>query len=439
MSNIAIRAEDLSKRYRIGTRKIRHDTLREHLVDGLKSIFLRDTAQAERATIWALKNVSFEVTAGETVGIIGRNGSGKSTLLKILTRITEPTSGRAVMYGRTGSLLEVGTGFDRDLTGRENIYLNGAVLGMRKAEIDRKFDEIVAFSEIERFMDTPVKRYSSGMYVRLAFAVAAHLEPEILLVDEVLAVGDAAFQKKCLAKMRDIGQAGRTILFVSHNMSAVTRLCPRAVLLEKGGVLADGPSPTVVSSYLASYSRIPASQTWDTEGGTVAPQGRATRLVGIRVRVAGGKVTDTVNIRDPIEIDIEYDVYENAHLLMPAFHVFNEEGTHLFSAREVNSPWHCRRRPPGRYISTVRLPGDFLSEGMHFVGIGMYRLEPAGVEFELEQAVAFRVLEGIEPGRARGNLRGELRGLVRPLFQWATHYTPKPSEQLGIIAADPET
>ncbi|MGE5305789.1 MAG: ABC transporter ATP-binding protein [Alphaproteobacteria bacterium] len=238
MSKIAIRVESLSKRYKIGLAKQRHDTLRDEIA-GRLSIFRsngdgRANGSQPSDTIWALKDVSFEVKHGEVVGFIGRNGAGKSTLLKILSRITEPTSGRVEIYGRVGSLLEVGTGFHGELTGRENIYLNGAILGMKKWEIDKKFDEMVAFSEIEKFIDTPVKRYSSGMYVRLAFAVAAHLEPEILIVDEVLAVGDAQFQKKCLGKMNDVAQRGRTVLFVSHNLAALRRLCNRGLLLDQG-------------------------------------------------------------------------------------------------------------------------------------------------------------------------------------------------------------
>jgi lipopolysaccharide transport system ATP-binding protein len=232
MSDIAIRVESLSKQYKIGVARYRHDSLRDHLRDTVTSLFNRNgKAKADEGILWALKDVSFEIKQGEVVGIIGRNGAGKSTLLKILSRITEPTSGRAKVYGRIASLLEVGTGFHAELTGRENIYLNGAILGMRKAEIDRRLDEIIAFAEIEKFMDTPVKRYSSGMYVRLAFAVAAHLEPEILIVDEVLAVGDAAFQKKCLGRMEQVANTGRTVIFVSHNLGALLQLCPQSILL----------------------------------------------------------------------------------------------------------------------------------------------------------------------------------------------------------------
>src|SRR3989449_5542367 len=260
MGDIAIRVENLGKRYRIGQR-LRYQTFRDALSGVLSAPFrgVHSYLSGQRPSechhesddvIWALKDVSFDVKYGEVIGVIGRNGAGKSTLLKILSRITKPTEGCAEIHGRVGSLMEVGTGFHPDLTGRENIYLNGAILGITKRDIGRKFDEIVAFAELDKFIDTPVKHYSTGMYMRLAFAVAAHLESEILLVDEVLAVGDAAFQKKCMGKMREVGQGGRTILFVSHNMSAITRLCPRAILLDGGRVIQDGPSHWVVSTYL---------------------------------------------------------------------------------------------------------------------------------------------------------------------------------------------
>jgi lipopolysaccharide transport system ATP-binding protein len=261
MSDSVIRVEQLSKRYELGG--ARHDTLRDRLVHAFRAPFkrMRGETAPDPTEFWALREVSFDVKRGEVLGVIGRNGAGKSTLLKILSRITEPTSGRVSIRGRVASLLEVGTGFHPELTGRENIHLNGAILGMSRAEIRRKFDEIVAFSEVERFLDTPVKHYSSGMYVRLAFAVAAHLEPEILIVDEVLAVGDAEFQTKCLGKMESIAQShGRTILFVSHNMSAIVRLCSRTLVLQKGGVVYDGRSDQAINAYLGGGATKTASR-----------------------------------------------------------------------------------------------------------------------------------------------------------------------------------
>jgi lipopolysaccharide transport system ATP-binding protein len=253
MSEIAIQAQGLGKQFRLGTAE-RYLTFRETLVGALKAPFRGWRRNAADDRFWALRDVSFEIRRGEVVGVIGRNGAGKSTLLKVLSRITEPSAGYADVYGRVGSLLEVGTGFHNELSGRDNIYLNGSILGMTRGEIRRKFDEIVAFSECERFLDTPVKRYSSGMYMRLAFAVAAHLEPEILVVDEVLAVGDAAFQKKCLGKMNDVAAHGRTVLFVSHNMAAVQGLCKRAIRLDGGRVVGDGPAADVVGDYLRAAS-----------------------------------------------------------------------------------------------------------------------------------------------------------------------------------------
>jgi len=256
-----IQVRNLSKQYKIGGKKAAYGTLRDSIAGALSNPFRRNGS--EENTIWALKDVSFDVMPGEVVGIIGRNGAGKSTLLKILSRITEPTTGEIDIYGRVGSLLEVGTGFHQELSGRENVYLNGAVLGMKRSEIDRKFDEIVDFAEVEKFIDTPVKHYSSGMYLRLAFAVAAHLDPEILIVDEVLAVGDLTFQKKCLGKMSEVSREGRTILFVSHNMNAVNSLCSSAILLSEGRVAAVGERSYVVDRYIESVTRLTETRLGD--------------------------------------------------------------------------------------------------------------------------------------------------------------------------------
>jgi len=281
MSNIAIRVENLSKKYEIAVGKYRHDTLRDQISDGITSLFRPNgRSHQERETFWALTDICFEVKPAEVIGVIGRNGAGKSTLLKILARITHPTAGSADIHGRIGSLLEVGTGFNAELTGRENIYLNGAILGMKKAEIKRKFDEIVDFSGVEKFIDTPVKRYSSGMYVRLAFAVAAHLETEILLADEVLAVGDVEFQKKCLTKMGEVAKEGRTVLFVSHNMGTVLNLCPRVIFLHSGQLIYDGPAESTIKKYLA-YLSSKSAQGLDNNPGRSG--NGAIRVVGARI------------------------------------------------------------------------------------------------------------------------------------------------------------
>ena len=312
MSDVAIRVEHLSKQYRIGKKQERYYTLRDTIADAftapLRWVRSRRNGGSpnggEEDTIWALKDVSFEVKHGEVVGIIGRNGAGKSTLLKIFSRITEPTEGRVEIHGRVASLLEVGTGFHPELTGRENIYLNGAILGMSKAEIDRKFDEIVEFAEIEKFIDTPVKRYSSGMYVRLAFAVAAHLEPEILLVDEVLAVGDAAFQKKCLGKMGDVAKAGRTVLFVSHNMDAVLTLCSQGIVLDAGHVRRRG----AIADCVATYKLSVLQSSWEQSGyrWKVADDGLLPCITCVELLNSYGEPLHLVSTWDDVVFRIHY-------------------------------------------------------------------------------------------------------------------------------------
>ena len=421
MSDLAIRVEHLSKQYTIGMGKYRPDTLRDRLTDGLKMLLRRNgQPRASENTIWALKDVSFAVKKAEVLGIIGRNGAGKSTLLKILSRITKPTSGYAKIHGRLGSLLEVGTGFHPELTGRENIYLNGAILGMRKAEIDRKFDEIVAFAETEKFIDTPVKRYSSGMYLRLAFAVAAHLEPEILMVDEVLAVGDARFQKKCLNKMQDVGHRGCTVLFVSHNMPAITRLCERVILLDEGRVFQDGPSHHVVSAYLGSELGTIAAREWpDT---AKAPGGEVARLHAVRVLSEDGRIIEAVEIRQPVRIEMEYEVLKPGYLLMPNFQFFNSEGLHIFSTHDTDPALRSCAHQTGRHLSAVWIPGNLLTDGTMFVGVGLETVAPVTVQFYEPDAVGFQVIESVDCHResARGDYGGRIGGVVRPLLKW-TH------------------
>ncbi|RMF29403.1 MAG: ATP-binding cassette domain-containing protein, partial [Chloroflexi bacterium] len=363
-------------------------------------------------------------------GIIGRNGAGKSTLLKVLSRITEPTEGYAEIHGRVGSLLEVGTGFHNELTGRENIYLNGAILGMKRAEIDRKFDEIVAFAEVEKFIDTPVKHYSSGMYLRLAFAVAAHLEPEILLVDEVLAVGDARFQRKCLNKMEEVGQEGRTVLFVSHSMPSITRLCERVILLDEGRIIADGPAHQVVSAYLNSGLGTTAAREWPDLA--KAPGDDVVRLRAVRVRTEDGRVTDAVDIRQAVGIEMEYEVLRPGHLLMPYYNVFNQDGVKLFTAIDQDPPWRRRPRPPGRYVSTAWIPGNFLAEGTLFIGPAMRTKEPMIRHFLVRDAIAFQVVDSMDGDSVRGDWVGDLGGVIRPSLKWTTRYSPNGSDVTGV-------
>lgn len=379
---------------------------------------LRNRQGRSNESIWALKNVGFEAQPGEVVGIIGRNGAGKSTLLKVLSRITEPTTGRVELFGHVASLLEVGTGFHPELTGRENIYLNGAILGMKKIETRRKFDEIVSFSEIEKFVDTPVKRYSSGMYLRLAFAVAAHLEPEILMVDEVLAVGDARFQRKCLDKMQDVGKQGRTVLFVSHNMPAVTRLCPRTILLDEGSVLQDGPSHEVVSTYLGSGLGTTAAREWPVNA--KAPGNEIVRLRAVRVIAEDGRVNQAVDIRLPVGIEMEFEVLRDGYVLVPNFHFTNEEGVTAFIASDHDPAWRRKPRNSGRYISTAWLPGNLLAEGTLIVSSAISTMDPLAVHFFERDVVAFQVIDSLDGDSARGDYAGPIPGVMRPLLRWET-------------------
>ena len=425
MAEAAVRVSDLAKRYRIG-RTESYRSLRDSLVSSLRTTAQRVTGRraatvTDESTLWALDGVSFEVGVGEVVGIIGRNGAGKTTLLKILSRITTPTRGQIELRGKVGALLEVGTGFHPELTGRENIFLNGAVLGMRRADIKARFGAIVEFAEIERFLDTPVKRYSSGMFMRLAFSVAAHLQPEILIVDEVLAVGDASFQRKCLTKMEEVGRGGRTVLFVSHNMPAITRLCPRTILLDRGRVLQDGASHEVVNTYLRSGLGMPAAREWAP---TEAPGDGVVRLLGVRVRAQDGSVSAAVDIRMPVGIEVEFDVLESGSVLVPNLHFFNEEGVYVFVSSEVNSPWHRRPRPAGRYVATAWIPGNYLAEGSLLVGVAISTVDPVIVHVHERDAVAFQVIDSCAGDSARGNYAGSFPGVVRPLLRWETSIAP---------------
>jgi len=426
MSDIAVRVEGLSKQFHIGKKEARYKTLRDSFSDAIAAPFRRvgnllrghATGASELdQEFWALKDLSFEIKRGEVVGIIGRNGAGKSTLLKILSRITEPTAGFAEIHGRVSSLLEVGTGFHHELSGRDNIYLNAAILGMKKGDIERKFDEIVSFAEVEKFIDTPVKHYSSGMYLRLAFAVAAHLEPEILIVDEVLAVGDAQFQKKCLNKMRDVSKHGRTILFVSHNMQAVTRLCDRVILLSQGSLLQDGPSDEVVGSYLNSGLGTSAAREWELPN---APGNDVVRLLAVRVRSKDGQVTDAVDIRQPVGIEMEYEVLKPGYVLVSDVGLTNQDGICAFYTLDCDPYWHRQPRPTGHYTSTAWIPGNYLAEGTLIVQANISTFAPYICHVEEDDAVAFHVIDTLDGDSARGDYAGKMYGVVRPLLNWST-------------------
>ncbi len=409
-----LRAENLSKLYYIG------DRLPNSLRDSITKLLLsaKTRKQYDKNKLWALNDVNFEVSDGETLGIIGTNGAGKSTLLKILSRITKPTSGRAEIRGRVGSLLEVGTGFHNELSGRENIYLNGAILGMKRAEISKKFDEIVDFSEIERFLDTPLKHYSSGMYMRLAFSVAAHLDPEVLIVDEVLAVGDVGFQKKCLTKMRDIGESGRTVLFVSHDMDAVARLCSRAIWLKNGAVQADSEVNEVLGAYLHDQSQSGSERSWDDKN--IAPGNEIVRLRSVRVCDADGKTVAAVDIRERFSVEIAYEVVGSGSVLSPSFHLYDDRGTCIFVSFDQEKEWQKRKRDIGTYVSRAWIPGDLLAEGNIFVTIVIATHEPLHVHLAESEVLSFRVVDQLEGDSARGNYAGKIPGLIRPILKWET-------------------
>ena len=372
MSDVAIRVEGLGKQYQIGGDRKPYKTIRESITDmvldplrRLRAGLSADPLNGEHA-FWALKDVSFEVNRGEVVGIIGRNGAGKSTLLKILSRITEPTEGEAEIVGRVGSLLEVGTGFHPELTGRENVYLNGAILGMKRSEIDRKFDEIVAFSEIERFLETPVKHYSGGMYTRLAFAVAAHLEPEILLVDEVLAVGDAAFQKKCLGKMGDVAEQGRTVLFVSHNMGAISDLCARSILLNNGQVEIDGAPEKVIRTYLGHGS----SATPTVELEATSSDAYFTKL---GLQNTEGELTTRFDVKKPITVLLWFTLERRIQAIEIGFAVSNHRADQLFYTSNAYADPPMLVEDAGDHCVTVQIPGKLLLPGSYSISVALHR------------------------------------------------------------------
>jgi lipopolysaccharide transport system ATP-binding protein len=418
MTELAIRVENLGKLYRRGLCDT-HKTLRDVLTNAT-----RRPAQIVRSlingnhepptaknTFWALRDVSFEIKQGEVLGVIGRNGAGKSTLLKILSRITEPTTGRVEGYGRVGSLLEVGTGFHPELTGRENVYLNGAILGMKRVEIARKFDEIVAFSEIEQFLDTPVKHYSSGMYMRLAFAVAAHLEPEILIIDEVLAVGDAAFQKKCLGKMDEVAKQGRTVLFVSHNMMAIESLCNRVIWLNDGQVVSDGPAGNVVSAYLQTSFSTLTEKHWDDM--TTAPGNEQVRFHKASVRPTDGSSVDSITVRTPFVIEFQYWNLKPEAYLNLNFQLYNEQGIVVFEAGPIHEPiW--RPLPIGLFQDICHIPGNLLNDGMYRVVVQTVSNQGTLIHQE-EDILVFDVQDTTD---LRDGWFGKWGGTIRPILEW---------------------
>jgi len=427
MSNTVISVENLSKAYRLG--QIGTGTLSRDInvwwakVRGkpnpMFKIGEKDHGNRDGETIWALKNVNFTVEQGEALGIIGRNGAGKSTLLKILSRVTAPTSGHARVKGRIASLLEVGTGFHPDLTGRENIFLNGAILGMTRQEIRRKLDEIVDFAEIEKFIDTPVKRYSSGMYVRLAFAVAAHLDPEILLVDEVLAVGDLEFRKKCIGKMQNVSQAGRTVLFVSHDMGNISNLCPRAVLLDSGSIRALGDTKVVISQYISSGADRGGEISWANIES--APGNEKVRLKAVRIR-SNGRATADVMIDSDVRIEIDYWNLQDGAILASNLHLRDKMNNFVLAS--INMPsanlsvdlWAEKPRPKGLYRTICVFPANFLNSENYSIDIGIVN---GRLEWQIweKNILTFSVHES---GEMKKEYMGSWVGVVRPKLDWST-------------------
>ncbi len=442
MSDIAIHVDNLSKLYRIGTRGKLHDTFSGAFVAWLRSPWMnyrrlrnhtristhytgprsRFSGLPLRASpgdvLWALKDVSFEVRQGEVVGIIGRNSAGKSTLLKVLSRITEPTYGRATINGRVASLLEVGTGFHADLTGRENIYLNGTILGMTKNEVDRKFDEIVDFAETEKFIDTPVKHYSSGMYVRLAFAVAAHLEPEILLVDEVLAVGDTAFQKKCLGKMGEVAREGRTVLFVSHQMTAVKSLCSRVVELHKGVIVRDGDPESVTNHYLgASGTQLLSEQVWPDRKSR--PGNDQVRLIAVRVLNSSGQTQHIYGTSQPITVELEFSLAYRHRALFVGFDLLDQNRAIVF--RSCHNHRDMREWPElklGYNRLRCDIPANLLNNGLYFV-IPRIALQALNWIVFDEAEVAFHVqMDHCHSSFWNPSHRASFPGMIAPFLPW---------------------
>jgi lipopolysaccharide transport system ATP-binding protein len=424
MSDTIIKVENISKLYRlgeVGTGTLSHDFNRWwHKVRGKEDPYLKigqdndRTKKGDSDYAWALQDINFDVKRGEVLGIIGRNGAGKSTLLKILSRVTTPTSGQIKIKGRIASLLEVGTGFNPELTGRDNIYLNGSILGMRKREIDQKFDEIVAFAEVERYIDTPVKRYSSGMYVRLAFAVAAHLEPEILIVDEVLAVGDADFQKKCLGKMQDVAGHGRTILFVSHTMSAVSKLCGQCVLLEGGQLKRLGPTAEIIPYYIKSANQTDGKRTW---GANENSQDARLKMRSLKILAPDESITRNVDIAKPFTIEIEYQILDALPKFRLGLRVVTSDGTIAFSTSDsIHQDYDPNSRTPGIYRTRCIIPGQLLNEAYYTLTIGA-DIPFVKVLFFEEAAIGFSVEQ---TGALATRFPEKWPGVVCPHLEWQT-------------------
>ncbi len=427
MTEQAIQVEQLSKKFHVGSLKNQEMTLQEKLAKSLSAPFRRiggllrgnSTAAADLDEVyWALRDVSFTINKGEVVAIIGRNGAGKSTLLKVLSRITEPTSGRAIIKGRIGSLLEVGTGFHPELSGRENVFLNGSILGMRRKEVEQKFDEIVEFSEIAKFIDTPTKHYSSGMRVRLAFSVAAHLEPEVMFVDEVLAVGDAGFRKKCLEKVRSIAQGGSTVIVVSHNAQQVTSICERAIWLSSGQLVDDGPATEVVTKYLSQSIGLSGQRIWaddERNGGEIA------KVRSMRIRNARGEVTNNIDVRESFCVETEIEVLKPGHGLLLKYDLQTSDHVGAFSSTDTKNPtWNNKTWEVGTHLLRMWVPENFMQVDTYPINAILWVWEPnRHIEWHQIDAVCVHMLDHLDGPTATGGMTtGSWTGPIRPIMNW---------------------
>ena len=425
MKDIILKAENISKQYRlgqVGTGTLSHDINRWwHEIRGKEDPYLKIGDTNDRSTkgesdyVWALQDINFEVERGEVLGIIGKNGAGKSTLLKILSKVTSPTTGSIKYNGRIASLLEVGTGFNGEMTGRENIFLNGAILGMTKKEIASKLDEIIDFSGCERYIDTPVKRYSSGMTVRLAFAVAAFLEPEILVIDEVLAVGDAEFQKKAIGKMQDISRSGgRTVLFVSHNMDSIMRLCSKSILLKNGIIIDYDVTSKVIDNYLKSEYGTTSTKSWEGQNAGNS----LVKLIDVKAHNNQFDVKDNFKITEFVGITVSYEVIEEGNKLHAAFNFYDRNGINIFDSHENNTINYFDRKKCGKYETTVWIPENLFAEGVILVGVAIVTHDPFQVHFHERDCIAFNMIDNQINSPTRGEYVGSLPGIIRPLMKW---------------------
>jgi lipopolysaccharide transport system ATP-binding protein len=423
--DIILKAENISKQYRlgqVGTGTLSHDLNRWwHQVRGKENPYLKIGDTNDRSTkgesdyVWALQDINFEVERGEVLGIIGKNGAGKSTLLKILSKVTAPTTGSIKSRGRIASLLEVGTGFNPELTGKENIFLNGAILGMTKKEIASKIDEIIEFSGCERYIDTPVKRYSSGMTVRLAFAVAAFLEPEILVIDEVLAVGDAEFQKKAIGKMQDISRTGgRTVLFVSHNMDSIMRLCTKSILLKNGTIIAHDYTSKVIDIYLKSDFGTTSFKQWESS----KSGHKIVKILEVRAHNTSFELKENFQITESIGISMIYEVMESGNKIHSAFNFYDRNGINIFDSHENNTNHYCNKKNKGVYETTVWVPKNLFSEGVILIGVALITHDPFVIHFHEKDSIAFNMIDNLNNSPTRGDYVGNLPGIIRPLLKW---------------------